>query len=115
MERIIKTITNDCQECGDCALFDLAYFCPMSQCPKNQRNGPCGGSRNGMCEVYPEEKKCIYVRAYKRLKAYGDEEQLREWVPPLNWELHQSSSWLNFYLGRDHTSKKIGIKASKAE
>ncbi len=111
IERLMKTITNDCQECGDCALFDLAYLCPMSQCPKNQRNGPCGGSRDGWCEVYPDEKECVYVKAYRRLKAYQEEEQLKEeWIPPVNWDLHHSSSWLNFYLGRDHTAKKMGIK-----
>jgi methylenetetrahydrofolate reductase (NADPH) len=26
-------------------------------------------------------------------------------VPPVNWELWQTSSWLNYYLGRDHLSK----------
>lgn len=80
-ERIIRTVTNDCQECGDCALTELAYVCPMSQCPKEQQNGPCGGSRDGMCEVYPE-RQCIYVRTYNRLKEYGDQEQLKEQVPP---------------------------------
>ncbi|MFB6291036.1 MAG: methylenetetrahydrofolate reductase C-terminal domain-containing protein, partial [Candidatus Bipolaricaulia bacterium] len=108
-ERIIKTITNDCQECGDCALTELAYVCPMSQCPKEQRNGPCGGSRNGMCEVYPDEQ-CIYVRTYNRLKEFGDQEQLKEQVPPNYWELRHTSSWLNYWLGRDHASEKAGIE-----
>ncbi|MFP4136425.1 MAG: methylenetetrahydrofolate reductase C-terminal domain-containing protein [Candidatus Acetothermia bacterium] len=108
-ERIIKTITNDCQECGDCALTEMAYVCPMSQCPKEQRNGPCGGSRDGMCEVYPE-KQCVYVRTYNRLKEYGDQEQLKERVPPNYWELRHTSSWLNYWLGRDHASEKAGIE-----
>ena len=51
-----KAILYGCQNCGDCALFDVAYLCPVSQCPKNQRNGPCGGSFEGWCEVYPGEK-----------------------------------------------------------
>ncbi|MDD3269696.1 MAG: methylenetetrahydrofolate reductase C-terminal domain-containing protein, partial [Syntrophomonadaceae bacterium] len=63
-EHTLKTIFNACQDCGDCALLDLAYLCPMSQCPKSQRNGPCGGSYNGWCEVFPNEKKCIWVKAY---------------------------------------------------
>ncbi len=114
-ERITKTISNDCQECGNCALFDLAYLCPMSQCPKNERNGPCGGSHNGYCEVYPDEQECIYVRAYRRLKADGGVEkaqtQLRDtYIPPPDWELEGTSSWLNFFLGRDYASKNLGIE-----
>ncbi len=50
-ERQIKRLFFNCQDCGDCALFDLAYLCPMSKCAKLQRNGPCGGSQNGMCEA----------------------------------------------------------------
>ncbi|MCK8827121.1 methylenetetrahydrofolate reductase C-terminal domain-containing protein [Natroniella acetigena] len=110
MERVIKTVSNECRECGDCALFDLAYLCPMSQCPKNQRNGACGGSRDGWCEVYPKEQKCIYVRVYDRLKPYGEEEQLQEYiVPPVNWDLYRTSSWINFFMGRDHVSERIDI------
>lgn len=114
-ERITKTISNDCQECGNCAIFDLAYLCPMSQCPKNERNGPCGGSHNGYCEVYPEQDECIYVRAYRRLKADGGVEKAREqlrdnYIPPADWELEGTSSWLNYYLGRDSASKAAGIE-----
>ena len=119
-ERIAKTISNDCQECGNCALFDLAYLCPMSQCPKNERNGPCGGSQDGYCEVYPEEQECIYVRAYRRLKADGGvakaEAQLRDtYIPPPDWELEGTSSWLNFFLGRDYASKNLGIEPPEEE
>ena len=110
LEHLIKLISNNCQQCGDCALFDLAYFCPMSQCPKNQRNGPCGGSFEGWCEVYPNKRRCLYVRAYERLKAYGEVGNLGRYeVPPCNWSLHHTSSWQNFYLGRDHSSKVLDL------
>ncbi|ADG83496.1 methylenetetrahydrofolate reductase C-terminal domain-containing protein [Thermincola potens] len=110
-EHMIKVGLFDCKDCGDCALMDVAYVCPMSQCPKNQRNGACGGSFEGWCEVYPGKKKCAWVRAYARLKNSGKEEQLsKEVIPPANWDFHQTSSWLNFYLGRDHTAKKFGIE-----
>lgn len=106
LEQLIKVIIFDCKDCGDCALIDVAYICPMSQCPKNQRNGACGGSFEGWCEVYPGKKQCIYVRAYARLKEKREEAQLGDnIVPPCNWDLYQSSSWINFYLGKDHTSK----------
>ena len=110
-EHIAKVVMFDCQNCGDCGLFDVAFLCPISQCPKNQRNGPCGGSLNGWCEVYPQEKQCIWVRAYDRLKAYHEEEPSgAKIVPPNDWALRNSSSWLNFYCGRDHTAKQLGIK-----
>lgn len=112
MEHLTKVALFDCRDCGDCALIDVAYLCPMSQCPKNQRNGACGGSYKGWCEVYPGKKHCIYVRAYARLKKYGEEEQLsREIVPPCDWDLYQTSSWINYYHGKDHTSKKLNNKS----
>lgn len=114
VEQLVKLCTNDCMHCGDCALFDTAFICPMSQCPKGQRNGPCGGSMNGWCEVYPEEKECIYVRAYRRLKHYKEEETLKQGqVPPVDYDLRHTSSWLNFYMGRDHTAKRMGIVPPK--
>jgi methylenetetrahydrofolate reductase (NADPH) len=32
-----------CQACGNCVLGLMEYVCPMT-CPKNMRNGPCGGT-----------------------------------------------------------------------
>ena len=109
-ERCSKTTLYNCKDCGDCALFDAAYLCPVSQCPKDQRNAPCGGSYQGWCEVYPEEKLCIWVRAYLRLKAQNREDEIGKYiVPPCDWELWQTSSWINYFLGRDHSSKRRGI------
>jgi len=110
-EHVIKGLTNDCLHCGDCAMFDTGYLCPQSQCAKNQRNGPCGGSCDGWCEKFPGERKCIYVRAYERLKSRGAEDSLGDnIVPPIDYELYQKSSWLNFFLGRDHSAQQQGIQ-----
>jgi methylenetetrahydrofolate reductase (NADPH) len=110
-EYINKVMLFDCMDCGDCSLIDAAFICPMSQCPKGQRNGPCGGSYQGWCEVYPGEKQCIWVRAYSRLKKHHEEDSIGEYiVPPCDWELQHTSSWSNYYLGRDHTAKRLGIK-----
>jgi methylenetetrahydrofolate reductase (NADPH) len=110
LEHITKVVLFNCMNCGDCALQDVAYICPMSQCPKNQRNGPCGGSSDGWCEVHPGEKKCIWVKAYGRLKSSGQESTIgNNIVPPCNWQLWQTPSWLNYYSGRDHISKRSGI------
>ncbi len=105
LEHFLKVIGNGCQDCGDCALLDMAYLCPLAQCPKNQRNGACGGSFNGWCEVYPRQKKCIWVKAYAMLKAYHEESRLENlYVPPVNWDLYHTSAWYNYFTGRDHSA-----------
>ena len=111
IERLLKAALFECMDCGDCALNDVAFLCPMSQCPKNQRNGACGGSFEGWCEVYPGEKQCVWVQAYDRLKKNGEQDTIeKNVVPPPDWDLFHSSSWANYFLGRDHSAKKIGIQ-----
>ncbi len=106
IEYWIKFISSRCRRCGDCTLAEMAFLCPQSQCPKFLFNGQCGGSTEGWCEVFPGKRKCIYVRAYERLKAYGEEESLKgEYIRPRNWALDQTSSWTNYFLGRDHRAE----------
>ena len=38
-------------------------------------NGPCGGSRNGKCEVNPENP-CAWIEIYNKLVALGQEDKL---------------------------------------
>jgi len=103
IEYWIKFISSRCRRCGDCTLLEVAFLCPQSQCPKYLFNGQCGGSTDGWCEVFPGKRRCIYVRAYDRLKPYGEEDCLKEdYIPPRNWALDQTSSWANYFLGRDH-------------
>src|SRR5437588_478339 len=53
VERSVKQSLFACRMCGQCALPVTAYACPMT-CPKQLRNGPCGGgSPDGSCEVCP--------------------------------------------------------------
>lgn len=105
LEHASKSLAYDCRDCGDCSLPDIAYLCPESQCVKNQRNGPCGGTREGKCEV--GEKECIWARAYDRLKAYGEEEELLAGPAVIkNAALQGTSAWLNTYLERDHHARR---------
>jgi len=109
LEHVVKFLMFGCQNCGDCTLGDLAFVCPQNGCAKYLLNGPCGGSRDGWCEVYPGTKRCLYVRVYERLKLRGRTDSMRHgFVPPRNWALHNTSSWLNFYQGRDHAAKGGG-------
>jgi len=105
VERIAKLPLYGCKDCGDCSLPELAYLCPESQCAKNQRNGPCGGTKAGKCEVM--DKDCIWLRAYDRLKLYGQEEHMLDSAPVMcDASLRGTSSWANALLGRDHTARK---------
>lgn len=106
-EHLSKVALYDCKDCGDCSLPDITFLCPESQCAKNQRNGPCGGTREGRCEV-DGFGDCIWLRAYERLKYVGKEKQLLDHVPVIqNHELRRTSAWANHWLGRDHTSKNV--------
>jgi methylenetetrahydrofolate reductase (NADPH) len=106
LEHISKSVLFQCKDCGDCSLPDIAFLCPESQCAKNQRNGPCGGTREGRCEVdgYGD---CIWLRAYERLKSEGKEQELLTHAPVVqNQGLRGTSAWANFWLGRDHAAKQ---------
>ena len=112
LERATKAALFRCKDCGDCSLPDVAFLCPESQCAKNQRNGPCGGTREGRCEVdgYGE---CIWLRAYERLKAAGTELALLDHAPVLqNQALRGTSSWANNWLGRDHSALRADTHAA---
>jgi methylenetetrahydrofolate reductase (NADPH) len=106
LEHLTKTVLFECKDCGDCSLPDIAFLCPESQCAKNQRNGPCGGTREGRCEV-DGFGDCIWLRAYERLKHDGKENELLAHAPVVqNQGLRGTSAWANFWLGRDHAAKK---------
>ena len=93
LERSAKGLFFDCQMCGQCVLSSTGMSCPMN-CPKNLRNGPCGGVRgDGNCEVYPE-MPCVWVKAWEgsRLMAEGD--RIGDVQPPIDHRLKGRSSWL---------------------
>jgi methylenetetrahydrofolate reductase (NADPH) len=103
-EQAVKIAMYDCRDCGDCSLPDIAFICPESQCVKNQRNGPCGGSSAGECEI--PGKRCIWARAYNRLAPYGEAASMLERpVAVCDNALRRTSAWSNTFLGRDHTTR----------
>lgn len=107
-EQVGKAALFRCRDCGDCSLPDIAFLCPESACAKNQRNGPCGGTRDGKCEVGDFE--CIWSRAYDRLKAEGRAEELLAHAPVLqDQNLRGTSSWANTWHQRDHLARKTII------
>ncbi len=98
-EEITKGALFNCQMCGQCVLHSTGMTCPMN-CPKNLRNGPCGGVRaNGHCEIIPE-MRCVWVQAWERSRAmpkYGDD--IFNVLPPVNRRLQNTSAWLNEFSG----------------
>jgi methylenetetrahydrofolate reductase (NADPH) len=98
-EAAIKSPLFGCQSCGNCVLGSMEYVCPQT-CPKQMRNGPCGGASNdGTCEV--DDKPCIWASVYERAKAANEVDQLSVYVPPPDRSLKGTSSWINYFLNRD--------------
>lgn len=118
LEEPAKQIVFDCRMCGQCILHSTGMTCPMT-CPKNLRNGPCGGVRaNGHCEVIPE-MKCVWVAAFERsqqMETYGHEILLVQ--PPVDNRLKGQSAWINMLRGSDRqlpagwTALPVGASSS---
>ena len=70
-----------CQQCGECELGKFAGICPLTQCAKGLLNGPCGGSKDGKCEV-DSERDCAWIKIYERLKTLGELEKMKKIVGP---------------------------------
>ena len=103
LERVTKMPLFDCHMCGQCVLHSTGMVCPMT-CPKNLRNGPCGGVRaDGACEVIPE-MQCVWVNAYQRSLRLPWPEEIHDLRPPVDWTLQGSSSWINALTGRDQVA-----------
>jgi hypothetical protein len=101
VEKPLKEAIWDCRMCGQCILHSTGLTCPM-RCPKNLRNGPCGGVRaNGSCEVFPD-RPCVWVQAWERsrkLPLFRD--HMHHVNSPVDWRLKGTSSWINLVTGRD--------------
>ena len=97
-ERVSKGSLFDCRMCGECVLHSTGMTCPMT-CPKNMRNGPCGGVRpDGRCEVLPDQP-CVWTQAWRRsanMPKYGSGIRLVQ--PPLDRRQQDRSAWLNEIL-----------------
>ena len=101
LEWVFKRLLFDCRSCGQCILHYNGMTCPMT-CPKQLRNGPCGGTRlDGKCEVYPD-KDCVWVKATERLARTPYTHEKYRLNPPVDWRLEGTSSYVNFATRRDH-------------
>lgn len=93
VEKAVKSVMFDCRMCGQCALSSTGMSCPMN-CPKNLRNGPCGGVRaNGHCEVEPD-MPCVWVQAWQGSRTMREGDSILNVQPAIDQSLRGSSSWL---------------------
>ena len=69
-----------CRECGECMLDLTGGICPLTACTKSLLNGPCGGTKDGRCEVEPEVRPCGWHLIYERLKTTGQLDKMKAGV-----------------------------------
>ena len=99
VERQVKGLLFDCRMCGQCILSSTGMSCPMN-CPKQMRNGPCGGVRaDGRCEVRPE-MRCVWVQAWEGSRRMAEGDRITELQPPVDHRRRGSSSWLRIVRER---------------
>ena len=73
-----------CHGCGQCILFYTGGICPVTRCAKRILNGPCGGSKNGRCEINPEVE-CAWQMIIDRLSNLGRLDDYERIIPPKDW------------------------------
>ena len=76
-------INEYCSLCGECIIEATGGLCPVTSCAKGLLNGPCGGAKNGKCEVDPE-RDCGWQLIYERLHKLGRLENMAAYQPPKN-------------------------------
>ncbi len=111
-ESMVKGLLFDCKMCGQCVLSSTGMSCPMN-CPKNLRNGPCGGVREGgFCEVKPQ-MRCVWIEGFEgAARMQHGLERIQVVQPPVDRSLEGSSSWLR--VAREKAAK-AGVGAPAAE
>ncbi|MCC6201384.1 MAG: methylenetetrahydrofolate reductase C-terminal domain-containing protein [Gammaproteobacteria bacterium] len=74
-----------CQGCGACLLDYTGGICPISRCPKQLQNGPCGGTdAGGRCEV-DATMPCAWHLIWEKMDKLHRQDELLEVRPPKDW------------------------------
>lgn len=60
----------ECSACGSCVLGETGGICPVTRCAKGIMNGPCGGVKDGRCEL--GDRDCAWVLIHERLSARNE-------------------------------------------
>lgn len=86
----VTPLEYDCGQCGECFLNLTGGICPITACSKSLVNGPCGGTKNGKCEVCPE-MECGWERIVQRLKAQGRLDILKCPIQMHDWNTDEAT------------------------
>jgi methylenetetrahydrofolate reductase (NADPH) len=93
IERAVKGLLFDCRMCGRCALSSSGMSCPMN-CPKEVRNGPCGGVRaDGSCESSPG-MRCVWAEGWRGSRRMAAGALPLAPGPLAEWNRAGRSTWL---------------------
>lgn len=66
-----------CSLCGECVLAVTGGICPVTRCSKGLVNGPCGGIKDGKCEI-DSEVDCAWLLIYDRLNELGRLDEMKK-------------------------------------
>jgi len=114
-----------CCGCSQCYLNLTGGICPVISCAKGLLNGPCGGAKDGKCEVNPA-LDCAWEKIYERVKKQGrklilESVQIRDYSKPslkLKRDLSLQNQTLrgeSFYGGVHPLEKKEETKDKRIE
>ncbi|RKY42758.1 MAG: 5,10-methylenetetrahydrofolate reductase [Candidatus Makaraimicrobium thalassicum] len=78
-----------CSLCGDCILDETGGICPVTRCPKSLMNGPCGGAKDGKCEVN-NDLDCVWILIYNRLKKFGRLNEMKKIRVPRDYSRNKN-------------------------
>lgn len=105
IERVIKEPLVGCQSCGFCRLPHTAYVCPET-CPKGLANGPCGGTKDNVCEF--GDRECIHNQIYRISQRAGLFSNLEGMlIPPVPEAVWQTCSWVTHFRGEGPKVKRL--------
>lgn len=87
-----STFSKQCLLCGSCIADEFETLCPVSRCPKNMLNGPCGGSMNGRCEL-SDQMPCVWHDIVQKKIQRKKLQSLQKIAPPKDWTVYQRYQW----------------------
>ncbi|TFG11414.1 MAG: hypothetical protein EU535_07275 [Promethearchaeota archaeon] len=83
----------------------------MAGCAKHLKNGPCGGTVDGMCEVGGYTRPCAWIEIYKRLKKFNRLDLFKQYRPARDYRSSTSPAYIEIY--KDYTNIQEEKEAKK--
>ena len=104
----ITLAAEKCGACGECYLSVTGGICPVVDCSKGLINGPCGGAKNGKCEV-SKDKECAWENIYKRLAGQKREKVFIEQLPKMRNYNKNSADFTDTYVKSIQAKRNEGF------